>query len=266
MRAFCIGVVGTLLAGTAWAFPEGCNPFPADARPELFELRTLYSGSMLQIGDQEGRAVTFRVVVDGKEHNLRLRIEGHNELRMDLDADGAQQISDMSLGDAGWALFRLYAGDLNRDGIDDFVIDSWGGGCGRAASLANICFVLSTGEGYQATETATYYGREENFVVLDGRPCFVNVMEAVEGPCKDGFVHWFFVFNILTFDKGEVRVGNTLHPGFPMIQLDHNEIQSDPKAFDWKDPVGSETTLLKDERKQQLQQDAVEELFKRKSE
>lgn len=59
----------------------------------------------------------------------------------------------------------------------------------------------------------------------------------------------FYVHNILTFDQGRVRVANKLHPGFPLIQWDQNEIHSDPQAFDWKEPVGSETTLLMEEQK-----------------
>ena len=40
--------------------------------------------------------------------------------------------------------------------------------------------------------------------------------------------------------------------------IDHND---DPRAFDWKESVGSETTLLTDGQKQDLLRRAQEEIF-----
>ncbi len=47
---------------------------------------------------------------------------------------------------------------------------------------------------------------------------------------------------------------NSLHPAFPMIQWDQHAIDhnDDPTAWEWKEPMGSETTLLSESQKRQL--------------
>lgn len=260
MKVFWFLVVGVWAAGTVWAFPPGYNPFPEDARPEPVELQNIYAGKMLRIVEEPDQSAVFRDEGDGQERVVRLWIAGDNELQMSLEIAGEKRINGLPLGDTGWALHRIYGADLNRDGVEDYVVQSWSGGCGRAASRTPMCFVLSNGDGYTANETVTYYGRSENFVLLDGKPCFVNVMDADGGPSQDGFAHSYYVQNILTFDKDRVRVANELHPGFPRIQWDQNEIHTDPRAFEWKEPLGSETTLLTDGQKQNLFEYAAKEI------
>lgn len=264
MRTTALMLICMLLpVAGALAFPGGYNPFPADTRPAPFELRPLYSGGLLRIADEENRTVAFTDDVDGLKRAVRLRVDGENELHMDLEENVEGSLAGLPIGDAGWALHRLYAGDQNGDQTDDYVVLSYGGGVGRAASYTPMSFVLSVGDGYQAVQTVSYYAKVENFVLLDGKPCFVNVMDVSHNACRDGYAHSFYVHNLLTFAGGNVQVDNSVHPAFPVTQWDQNAIHQDSGAFERKESVGSETTLLTDEQRARLHGESIREIFSR---
>ena len=133
-----VGLAVLMMARMAWAFPPGYNPFPEDARPEPVELQTIYAGKMLRIVEEPGQSAVFRDEGDDQERVVRLWIAGDNELQMSLEIAGEKRIDGLPLGDAGWALHRVYGGDLNQDGVEDYVVQSWGGGCGREASRCHL--------------------------------------------------------------------------------------------------------------------------------
>ena len=250
---------------TAQAFPNNdLNPFPADVRPVPVSVHEFPAGIREMEDEATGvESMVFRDQVDGQDVVLRLRNTGAEMLSAELQIDGVIRSSRLPGTTAGRWFIGVDSADLNSDGTMDFMINQWNGGCGRAAGGQQIAFLLSLGEGYRSTMIATAYAQPENYVTLDGKPCFIHTADEGLAGCRDGFGHDFYVHNILAFAGGEVRLDNFRHPGFPLIQWDQNAIDhnNDPRSFDWKEPFGSETALLSDEQKRQLLSAVQAEIF-----
>lgn len=268
-KPFCVSLVCTwplcFNALTALAFPNNdLNLFPADARPVPIAVHEFPAGIREMEDEATGvESMVFRDRVDGQNVVLRLRNTGAEMLSAELQIDGVVRASRLPGTTAGRWFIGVESADLNMDGIMDFMITQWNGGCGRAAGGQQIAFLLSVGEGYRSAMIATAYAHPENYVTLDGKPCFIYTADEGLAGCRDGFGHDFYVHNILAFAGGEVRLDNALHPGFPVIQWDQNAIDhnNDPRAFEWKEPLGAETALLSDEQKQQLLSAVQAEIF-----
>lgn len=268
-QPFCVSLAGTWLlcsnAISALAFPNNdFNPFPADARPVSVAVHE-FPAAIREMDDEVTgvESMVFRDQIDGRDVVLRLRKTGDEMLTAEVEIDGEIRATRLPGTTAGRWFIKVASADLNADEIMDFMVTQWNGGCGRAAGGQEVAFLLSAGDGYRSTLIATAYARPENVVMLGGRPGFIHTADLGFAGCQDGFGHDFYIHNVLTFAGGEVRVDNSLHPGFPMIQWDQNAIDhnNDPRAFEWEEPMGAETTLLNEEQKKYLLAMATAEIF-----
>jgi hypothetical protein len=138
--------------------------------------------------------------------------------------------------------------DLNGDGRRDFMVLSGSGGCGLANGYYNIAFLLSCTEGYRLTTIQTVFPDPGDWVVLSGKPCFIQTAFDREEKCTDGKAHNFWIYNIIVIEGAAMRVDNSLEPGFPRTIW-----------YSFR-PNHAETTLLTDKQKAKLLQRVDKEI------
>lgn len=133
-----------------------------------------------------------------------------------------------------------YQADLNQDGLPDYVLEYATGGCGLNAGLSWIVFLLSAGREYTLTLTTSYFDPPD-LVLINGKPRMIHseLFDQLDG-CADAKQHSFWVYNLLGFDGGEVRIDNSGADIFPKVVWYSNA------------PNYRETTLLTPEQKEFL--------------
>ncbi len=130
-----------------------------------------------------------------------------------------------------------YQADLNQDGQPDYVFEYATGGNG--ITPVYVIFLLSTGEGYTLTCTTSHF-EESDFILIQCKPSMILSGMWISELSTDGKEHSFWVYNLLAFDKGEVK-------------LDNSGAGSFSKVVWYTDaPNYRETTLLTPEQKAEL--------------
>ena len=253
-QSLYIVCAGLLLTGSisVVAFPgEEFNPFPPDARPEQIAVHEI-PRTIERNQEGEFERLVFQGSVDGHEITMWM-----SEDESDLMVDGESKFPDKSGGCGGSPFFSLYAGDLNQDGILDFLLNHWQGGNGWAAGGATLTFILSAGETHQTASVLAHYVWEENFVMLDGKPCFIHTSTGIAGNTELQAREHYYVHNIMVIDGAKLRVDNSLYPGFPMLQSAY--VMSDREGLTEE----SRTVLdgMAEEHKEELRQTALKEIF-----
>ena len=145
-----------------------------------------------------------------------------------------------------------FSSDLNQDGVEDFFITSFSGGCGLASGYCNVAFILSAGDIYTLTTIETLFPDESNFILINKKPTFVHTSFHSVAQCTDGKAHNFWVYNLLSFDKNEIKVNNSIHPAFPKTIW-----------YTFK-PNHAETTILTDEQKLELREASLQGIYWKK--
>ncbi len=137
-----------------------------------------------------------------------------------LDADGKILAEPACIAQWGPAGSTVWWGHLNRDGKEDFVLNTYLGGCGSIYTTSSyVTFVLSNPEGYTLTSTIGQWSGLDYFVDMDrdGRCEFIHT-RFVEGRCavaRDGKRHNYWVYNILQVQGDKLVLRNDLAPQFP---------------------------------------------------
>ena len=235
-------------AGQVLAGDPGPSPFSDEA--EVERIRLAEPAACHTTDATVACAVRVFVLREG-DREYSLRVVKHGEgLGLDLEIDGRPAIPR-----SAFSPFDFHAGvsarsaDLNRDGVPDFIVYSFSGGCGLAAGECNIAFILSDADGYRPTVIQTLFPDERSFVILGGTPCFIRASFFRVDRCLDGKPHNFWGYGILAFDGGRVVVRNDLHPGFPRtVWFTHR-------------PNHTETRLLTAAHKATLHRDAERTLI-----
>ncbi len=143
---------------------------------------------------------------------------------------------------------EVFSGDLNRDGRQDLCVYTWLMGCGMNAGLCEITFFLSSVSGRARQTVLTMSPDEDDFVILNGRPCMVQASFHQVEQCNDGKPHSFYVYNLLEFGLGGLRLNNELDPAFPkIVWISHS-------------PNSMETGLLSMQQKRDLYELSCKEL------
>jgi hypothetical protein len=130
-----------------------------------------------------------------------------------------------------------YQAELNQDGQPDYVLEYATGGNG--ITPVYVIFLLSTGGEYTLTCSTSYFS-ESDFILIQGKPRMILSDLGGAEPCTDGKEHSFWTYNLLAFDKGEVKIDNRGAGIFPKIVWYSNA------------PNYRETTLLTPEQKADL--------------
>jgi len=239
-----------LLTGSsiAYAYNKDHGPFPPEAKIEQIKLTELKAEPQ---DESKGKAVD----------QWRFLLPGDNGTQLLVSHEAGLFLAELTKGQtvllkktafSDFDVFvgpTVYTGDLNQDGVTDFVIYSYSGGCGLASGCCSVCFVLSAGKDYRVTSVTTFWPDESNFVILNGKPCFVlTAFERLE-KCRQGKSHTFWVYNLLGFKGDGMKVDNGIHPDFPKI------------IWYTDKPNHAETTIITDDQKKLLRESSLKNLF-----
>ena len=158
------------LASVAWSIP-GYGPFlPADrVRSVLLvegipkaDAKNGESGSCWSVQVAEGRAATIVARGAGGEGKAA-------KLTLTPGGDGKPQTFKIPEADAPVLITGVYAAELNADKKPDFIVTRSYLGCGLAADITQVMFVLSTpGGAYRLTAHDSYDWGLDDIIELGG--------------------------------------------------------------------------------------------------
>ena len=210
-----------------------------------------YTGNKASNGFKE--QILLRSFLDGEDQSLYFTMQGENESYFYSSAFNISELGLMGPGPV-----YVYSLDLNLDNEPDYIIMKYSGGSGMAYGNCDVSFYLSKKDDwsvkYRMFVVHSMFPDPEDFVILDGKPAFIHC-EFQYGPiCNDGKGHNFFVYNVLTFDDGEVQIANDNYKEFPKTIW-----------YSFK-PNSKETTLLDEEQKEQLVNKSIPVIRESKSE
>lgn len=242
----CI-ILLALIAGNALAYNENHGPFPDDAEIEKVKLtqlsrktvstnETANTQFVFSIPEQQGPQVS----VELKENVWFTEILIAGETVMNPEA--------FSPNPTTYGM-TAYTADLNKDQRPDFIVYSFSGGNGLASGSCNVAFLLSSEKTYTLSTVTTLFPDESDFVVINKKPYFIHTALLGVNPCNDGKNHNFWIYNLLTFDKDKVRAANRAHIAFPKTIW---------YSFD---PNHSETVMITDSQKTELQKKALTQIY-----
>jgi len=107
---------------------------------------------------------------------------------------------------------EAWRGDLNGDGMSDFICVFGGTGCGLASEYCHVVFVLSyQGRYYLRTLFTMGFGREHVVDWFgDGRCTIIHTWFVYGEPGKDGQSHNYWVHNFLEISSGSLEISERI--------------------------------------------------------
>ena len=214
-RLLILAIVLLSCPVSTFAYLEDYSPFP-NSKPKQFPLRQLSvvekDNEQATFGDvRNGRAIPLIKLIEVQEAN------NYFVLLSIFDTSGKLIKDSMKVCDSFfWR--EAYAGDLNRDGTDDYVIQIASGSTGLGGYKNFVVFALSTGGSYEAT---TVFNWDSDSVVRDfvdlrrnGRCQFIHTSFTYIDT-KNGLAHSHWVYNILEIRGAKLVLANEVNPMFP---------------------------------------------------
>jgi hypothetical protein len=117
---------------------------------------------------------------------------------------------------------RALAGDLNLDGVTEFVLLCSFGGNGLIAGAVQAFLVLSVRDTYQVTSVDFIEHQQfgGNFVLVDGAPalCALDYYPGENIASANGVDCNLWVYHLLRIEGASIRVDNALHGAFPRLE------------------------------------------------
>lgn len=114
---------------------------------------------------------------------------------------------------------EVFSWDLNGDQQPDFIVNIGSGGCGLAAVLSEVTFLVSAKDGYRATSFNQYsFGKEDLVRFQDHGPIYFisNDLIGNDGEkTRDGRDHNFWVYQLHRLAGDRFVPANADQPGFP---------------------------------------------------
>ena len=239
-RIIIIALAATAVG--AWGYNEDHGPFPNYDGVELVSLVEL----KYVPGDADPSHPRFTFPIPRQKESRLLLLQESDMWAAELTVNGKTLLQPTPFSTYGTAGgMEAHSADLNQDGVDDFVIYSYSGGCGLACGHCNVAFVLSSGGQYTLTTVTTLFPDKSDFVLLNGKPCFIHTSFLGVGECKDGKSHNFWIYNLLAFGKEGVKVDNAAHAAFPKTIW-----------YTFK-PNHTETSIITDDQKATLRKQSL---------
>lgn len=202
---FAVALIGTGVS----AVPLNNGPYAPAEQPPLVSLNPLTlvttSDSEVRFSDRDG----IQINISMTESDIFTEI---------VNEAGETVFSKALTGEPSMGRFAdAWSADLNQDGTRDFLMAYPSGGNGLNAGLSHIVILLSNGSGYNLTMTATWFDPED-LIVAGGKPRLIHstLFGQIDG-CVDGKMHSFWVYNLLGFSNGEVRIDNSGAEIFPKV-------------------------------------------------
>jgi hypothetical protein len=217
-----------LLQTVAQAAPIGNGPYSPAEHPPAVPLQKL------EFTRQTEETGFYRSA--DAQTELRVFNQGGSEgIFLEMIRDGQVRFPKSPMCPLGMFNYGCaYQADLNRDGRPDYVLEYETGGNGIPPVY--VIFLLSTGEGYTLTCTTSHF-EENDFIFIQGTPRMIHSVMWMNQPGTDGKEHSFWIYNLLGFDNGDVKIDNSGAGIFPKIVWYSNA------------PNYRETTLLTPEQK-----------------
>jgi hypothetical protein len=140
----------------------------------------------------------------------------------------------------GMGFDYVLEGDLNRDGLPDYVIVEPSGGNGLASEYCFAIFVLSAQSGYVVTKLNTMGFDPKDLLQLEsGQASVVHTwFLSAEEPSRDGKYHTFWVYHFLTVHGTKLVFDSSRKPIWIQYTLKRNHtptrlLSSDQKKRWW---------------------------------
>jgi len=114
---------------------------------------------------------------------------------------------------------------------------------------SNVGFILSTGKNFKVTTISTMFPDASDFIIIDKKPYFIHTSSHQVRKCTDGKSHSFWVYNILSFEKDEIKVMNSINESFPKTIW-----------YSFK-PNHKETSLLTVAQKAEIQKESLDSIY-----
>lgn len=233
-----------LVAASASGYNGQHSPFSDGQGLPILKLEEI---KQLPRSDEEW--TDFRRFIVKAEPELEVRvysdeIPAHVELRV----GDKVAIPKTNCGDHAF-LPMVYTANLSNDGKIDFVVNLLSGGNGLASGSCNVVFLVSSGESYYLSVVHTFFPDKSDFVIVGKKRCFIQTAFEKVYPCKDGELHSFWVYNLLTIDSDGIRVRADLHRDFPKTIW-----------YTFR-PNSQETGMLTKEQKAVIQEKVLGDIF-----
>ena len=217
-----------LLQTAAQAAPVGNGPYSPAEHPSTVPLRSL------EFTKQTDETGVYRIADSQTE--IRLFYKDFEGLSLELTRAG-KVIFPKSFMCGGVFYGDAWQAELNLDGQPDYVLAYETGGNGIAPVY--VIFLLSTGNGYTLACTTSHF-EESDLIFIQGKPRMILSEMRMSQPSTDGKEHTFWIYNLLGFDKGKIKLDNSGAGIFPKIVWFSDA------------PNYRETTLLTPEQKADL--------------
>lgn len=195
-RMWCCAALCALgVASEAWAIP-GYGPFlPADRVRSVLLVEGIQKPDA---GDDSGGSRWSVQVAERQWAKIAVRVGGEGqaaELTFTPGGDAKPQTWKITEADAPVLITGVYAAQLNADAAPDFIVTRSYLGCGLAADITQVMFVLSQPDGkYSLAAHDTYDWGPEDIVDLgDGKARWVETQlqqtEDTQGRQQSFWVH-----------------------------------------------------------------------------
>ena len=193
---------------------EQYSPFAPGEQPRPFPLVKLTAVPNAADGPAPPRCDEF-VHRAKKVTNLKVDRAGDFTAEVTLSCNGSKLFSGPLKGGSLAVGLDAYAADLNFDGFPDYAIVTYSGGCGLAAEMTWVTFLLSSPTGYSSTSMVCYDWEPTDFIAIKDRAYLVHTSFVDGDVGKDGRQHNYWVYNLLGFSGTELVLANDLDRRFP---------------------------------------------------
>lgn len=206
-KAWCCAALCALgVASEAWAIP-GYGPFlPADRVRSVLLVEGFQKPDA---GDDSGGSRWSVQVAERQWAKIAVRVGGEGqaaELTLTPGGDAKPQTWKIPEADAPVLITGVYVAQLNADAAPDFIVTRSYLGCGLAADITQVMFVLSQPDGkYSLAAHDTYDWGPEDIVDQggDGKVRWVETqLEQTEDP--KGRPQCYWVHTLWRIEGGEV--------------------------------------------------------------
>lgn len=159
------------------AYFEDYPPYPFGSRPlehlladDLFEGKTVF------------RSADGKIVLAYEED----KVNGEKTVRFEV---GRKKVWERNLPSIDTP--RLYQADLDKNGLNDYIVISWGGGTGLGGSLYQVDLLLGrNSDGFDWVSYVSFEAGLQGIVDLDGDGRYeILVMDMYGGKNHNYFVH-----------------------------------------------------------------------------
>jgi hypothetical protein len=181
-----------------FAYHQNYPPYAfKDGPPAHLQAENLLKGRTIYRSEDRNVIAGYNADEANGVNVFRVRIGGQIRLERDLSSI---------------AIPALHRVDLDKNGQDDYIAISWGGGAGLGALVQLVDLFLGRNDGqFDVVSFESFAGGLEDFVDLDGDGRYEVLVTAVYW----GKQHNYFVYCVYQIKDGQLVNANARFKGFP---------------------------------------------------